>query len=697
MRRLPRRVAWTIYAVLVLVLAARAAWVASRTETGWETFALQWKEATLGWFVGEYVRVQDLEPVDQAEFWLAETNRILSDHPNDAALAIGAACVLDKAMSGFSSRYATRGRWGVDVDHDAIQQAEDKFEELCRKRCLALAAKATELEPSNVNWWRCRALIQFQESWEGLTPRNSDWQEATEECARHEPDNALYDYLMAWYLWQTSSERDYDVHPIRLTITDSERFGQGVDYLERGVRKSRFVVDDPELAALARFVALSRLPLLEHAEVFADRPSGMRAARIPQHVMNTRAYQANTIVKQGDPAVAVELLRGNWRIDEQVMLTTGSEGWNLLHLCTHGLAASTFHEFVQRNPGLISRDEEWRIGRAYEEASLTRQVFFAADQNIVKLRSGNTLSTASRVPAECIADARAISLFVLIAVLAMFFSRSTRAGQRDESFRLGAARHAIAWIAGFAIVFAVLGLAPAEIISHRVQGIVVLVLTAAFAMTCVAMLIWQARNSKFQFSLRTLLAFSFGVAVVCSLISWSGFGMAEIRGLTDSIHIPARGWQGIDASLLKAPLLIQAGRCAWVAIQWWAYSGLAMSGLVVLGIIALWHVWRSARLNGQAVFGNWFSHPRQHIVGTLLEVSKSATALAACCLLVYLVATPIVIDDAEAWFRDEIAHIRNPHVYDDLLRVEIAKIKADPVQMAAIRATVKERMSSTNE
>jgi len=69
---------------VLLALGARVVWVASRSETGWDVLRVQWYDATLGWLAGEYEPIGQREPPEQADFWLAETDRILAAHPDGA-------------------------------------------------------------------------------------------------------------------------------------------------------------------------------------------------------------------------------------------------------------------------------------------------------------------------------------------------------------------------------------------------------------------------------------------------------------------------------------------------------------------------------------------------------------------------------------------------------------------------------------
>ena len=98
----PSRAHVLLFCVLAVLLvpAVRLAWVASHTETGWETIRLGWHAAALGLLGMQRVPVGNLEPTDQADFWLAETERILAADPENAEIAMGAAWVLDLPGTG---------------------------------------------------------------------------------------------------------------------------------------------------------------------------------------------------------------------------------------------------------------------------------------------------------------------------------------------------------------------------------------------------------------------------------------------------------------------------------------------------------------------------------------------------------------------------------------------------------------------
>src|SRR5690606_2473370 len=95
---------------------------------------------------------------------------------------------------------------------------------------LELAGTAARLEPANIHWWRYYAqlLARCSRFSDDLTPRDPDWVTVLDECARHDPDNALYDYLAARFFWDAAAEVDYSGATAPLLINDTDIFRQGI-------------------------------------------------------------------------------------------------------------------------------------------------------------------------------------------------------------------------------------------------------------------------------------------------------------------------------------------------------------------------------------------------------------------------------------------------------------------------------------
>ncbi|MCX7427991.1 MAG: hypothetical protein NTW96_20475 [Planctomycetia bacterium] len=271
---------WPCALVLVVCLSARLFWRATQMESGMGALGLQWRDATLGWVLGAYEPIDSREPAEQAEYWLREVDRVLEAHPNDAALTMGAALVLDSPGEGFVWRYRklgstlTPGRVLPDLDVLAIRRAKDAFRRQCHRRCLELAATAARLDPTNVQWWRLYAVLLYRRSWycDDATPCDPDWLSTLDECARHDPDNALYDYLAARFCWRAAAEVVVSDAKRGLVIKDAEKFRQAIRRFEQGKAKPYFSVGDADSAAVADFLTHTRTPLRDHECIVNRRP-----------------------------------------------------------------------------------------------------------------------------------------------------------------------------------------------------------------------------------------------------------------------------------------------------------------------------------------------------------------------------------------------------------------------------------------
>ncbi len=266
----------------VIILTARLAWVASETETGWEAIRYQWQDVSVGWLGLRPPSIDFLEPPEQADHWLREVERILGDSAQDAELAMGAAWVLDSPDIRFIQRHiqqdgnpSTPPMFGSTLDQEAIDSAKATFEKKCHERCLSLAALATQLNPNDVNLWRMRALLQFNP--DTLNPRSGLSLEVVDECANHDPDNALYDYLAAFQLWNAAADydmafnEDFSDGQWRLTVQDEHLFQQGVERFKEGQKKKYLAIGEAGIPAVAQFLSRSRISKVDQAAVAVSR------------------------------------------------------------------------------------------------------------------------------------------------------------------------------------------------------------------------------------------------------------------------------------------------------------------------------------------------------------------------------------------------------------------------------------------
>jgi hypothetical protein len=238
--------------LLLLAGAIRLVSVLSTTECGYEFIRLQWRGATVGWLGLGHVSVDSLDPSAQADFWLDKAEQVPRDNRATADVFAGAAWVFDSPGIGFMQTYVKPTQpipgfpqTGLTLDEPSMKAAAESFESKCRERCLWFARRATELDPADVRWWRMRALLQFDG--EDRSPRDNAWLDVLDECLRHDPENALYDYLVALQLWTESA--DYKMpetlkSEMRLIVKRPELFQQGVDRFEQGQQRPYLAIGE---------------------------------------------------------------------------------------------------------------------------------------------------------------------------------------------------------------------------------------------------------------------------------------------------------------------------------------------------------------------------------------------------------------------------------------------------------------------
>jgi hypothetical protein len=138
-----------------------------------------------------------------------------------------------------------------------------------------LVTAARRLEPDNLQWVRLSVMVQSdlgvpdapgshsrQVQW--LPHQGVAWRELLEEAAQADPENALYDYLIADELWHESTETIYRQNdrsvPPRVVIHDQDLHDQSWQHLDKGLAKPYCRAGSAMVAAAARFLDASQLP-----------------------------------------------------------------------------------------------------------------------------------------------------------------------------------------------------------------------------------------------------------------------------------------------------------------------------------------------------------------------------------------------------------------------------------------------------
>lgn len=260
--------------IAVIVSGIRFAWLESSSRYASSMWMHEWRGAILNTFGFETTEIGEQKPINQAKYWLKHVEKVDAVQ-TEAEIAIGAAWVLDSLSHIFEVYHQkdvdsySKASWfplslKYNLKFESINEMVEDFEKVCDPACLSMIEKATELEEDNPEVWRNRALLLFKrgQNVSRMQPRVSNWMKVLESCKEHDPQNALYDYLIALQLWNQSASYEFeenfddDDFYYLLTINDQPLFEQGNHHFQLGQRK--------ELLSYGRIAYTSSGKFLEH-------------------------------------------------------------------------------------------------------------------------------------------------------------------------------------------------------------------------------------------------------------------------------------------------------------------------------------------------------------------------------------------------------------------------------------------------
>lgn len=667
MRRLVVRTAWVSLLVVLTGMTYRLLWLASQTQTGLELLGAQWRDATVGLVAGRRTPVVSRPAVELAAFWLEEADRVLSAQPDSAELAAGAAVALDGPTWGFTSKYF----WNVHLFDGHLwfpsgdeEDSERAFESCCKERCLNLTVAATTLDPSNVEWWQLRALLLLRNPYlfpDG-TPRDARWVEILEECARHDPDNALYDYLAAFFYWE-SSEPESPWEKDRLKVADAEQFARGVKCFERGQTKRSVTVGDGGCSALVEFLTHTRLPKTQYVHVHYTPWIYFRWRMLPQELCGWQAMRADEEEAAGRLSSALAIRRQSLRLIDQYVSVNLSTACSDVAMDLRVTTTGHMRSLAEKLADSLSPEELASIAGLEENARLDREVVREADrlrwleQAADRAARGDCdwlfgySSHAMVIARVAVGMLPSLALvLLLIGVTARLLSRLAR---QQALPRIGPLGHAVAVAAACAITVVVFGLAPAEIISPEVQAWVLTLLLILAPLVVVVRIAWRwLRRHEFKFSLRTMLVSTSALCVLLALVSITGFDVESFHTFPFELSIPGRGWEGLSVSQLYDTVFWSRGDGIRTLFQWIAYGGQYFTVALWAGFAAVL-LRRKARRSPRKTGGEPFRLSDR--LGALCRsINRPLLVCAALALLIYLALAPRVMERAVTYYSGRV-------------------------------------------
>lgn len=668
--------------VLVIVLAARLLWIASRLEAGMDTLTAMMRYSATNWLGLERLPLSYREPSQQADFWLAEVDRITRKRPLDRDLELGAAWVLDSpGTSHFARHLETVSVTGlpiapqVNLDYEAIRRAEDEFEAQCANRCLALALQVARRDSVDPLGWRSVALLVQRRSLDtDAVPRVADPIAIWQECAQNDPKNALYDYLSALYLWARSGSFDYDekIDDTIVVIADEKRFAGIAPYLDRGRQKPFFAIGEMAFPAIAKFLAESQLSRTEQPDIALDRKLSYRGSVAVLNLFRFQQAQAQEQLRTGKPAAAMAIYIQNLRLLEQVKSAgevLAFEQW------VPQLVRSTLDEIeaiAKDHPRLITADQQTALKRQRTDNDVYAQQIGA--MGAITSQSNLRFKPEDYVSKSLLVES-ALTMSLLLAavtILAFSFGHLASKPMTGDPARLGVVRSVYVWLVTFGITFTVLGMLPAGFVSamgrrRLTTCLIILVESTMLLLAGYGLMCWLRRRN-YRWSIREL---AMVIALFAVIFTSSPFVIQLLSPLHDSTldFLPlVRGWDSVSGSMLRNALRVQDGEWSWAFVQWVVHWGPAITIAGSLLLLMLWCLLRLARQQGHGFFQCWRSLDRANVARVPRTLGSSAVWAGVCCLLVWLCVAPSVLRATEAWHQARMTYLRDPARYWHNLR-----------------------------
>ena len=694
---------------LIAVLAIRLAATAAKTETGWETIRECWTDAALAWTGWLPRPVGERDPSEQAEFWLAECDRILAEHPDSASLHMGAAWILDSPDFRFSMRYAKRTPWasvlpglGMQLDQDVIDSEYARFREKCRQRCLEAAARAVKLQPDNVTWRRMWALLQFESGMmctnvpEEERVRSENWLAVLDAARQIDGQNALYDYLAADALWSQSVEIEDDYESGRFTetlnVVDADGLAEVCSRWDEAQRREFLAIGESGLTAVADFLAVSDVSPSEQWSAALSRTIEYRHFLLFRSLLRAQGSISKEAEERGDVQAAVETFRRQWRLYEQTVAVHETSAFSLQQWVEIPQAIyADFLRFATDHPDAVSADEIATLGQRELQRQMNGWIVRDANGTRMQALAASSMNDLLVALGSVAAALATVMLAAIAAVSALLGWLLVRGRQRDVRVRL--APQLLAWIVGLGGSAVVLGMAPAGMISQPKQIATAVTTIVLAAIACSAAIIWRvvrlARSGKFRFQLRSFLGVVTAIALVLGLIIilqplWGPY-VGSPSELVNQMWVRPRGWGGLGADQFRNAVSLIDGTWEWAAIQWFAYHGELVGPLTAMLLVAIWGALaaRCAAKNSSAAAQT--PSIREHAAAVCRALVRNGVVAGVLCLAAYLWVAPQIVESTEAEFQADMAYVRDPVAYANVVVREVERIKSSPDALGAYR------------
>jgi hypothetical protein len=265
---------WAAFGILAAGIVLRAGWVAAHVDGGWDIL----RDRLVAGLPPVFANKESSENrvwYQAKQRLLDEADRVEKNSSSTADECMGIAWALAGAMGARSSPDpAIVGRliWGYPPKHPQVDDWHE-IDRTLQTRAQHLAAKATSLQPERADWWRLQSLLMVWVS--GYAQLDA---EGLRQGLEHDPDNALYEYLLAVATMKqaiSQKETDRDQGPVHY-IADQKLFESGRQLYERAASKKLLLAGEQGFPSAGKFLSAVDAPLA--TKLMWSNPAGFELA-----------------------------------------------------------------------------------------------------------------------------------------------------------------------------------------------------------------------------------------------------------------------------------------------------------------------------------------------------------------------------------------------------------------------------------
>ncbi len=500
----------------------------------------QWGQVASDLFGIGHPALSDQPPKQQAEFWLHEVETVeQADH--DPLVAMGAAWMLDAPQYGFIRHHVRMkedlnfpgipASWRRELDQETISTLCEDFELLCREECLARIETAIRPDETNVELWRARALLLFQTEFMNidLEPRRDDWLVVLDECLEHDPENALYDYLAALYLWTSSAEYDWGEDGYILSIEDNETFNRGNARFASGLAKPHLKSGTEGYAATLTFLAKTSVAKLDHLTAAGSRQNVGKVNNLLYRIMRWQNVQLDVEKREENFEAAIAALQNVRKISDQVTEAGNYPNLSLPKLVLRQWSLANLEDMYQDYPDLFNAEESAGIPSQLATVQLDLEVLEETGKRLAD-EAGTSVSTEVSPGTVMTLSKRLLAVFLVamaqmlvivtvgMAVVSWLGARLCGASGDDEPVTMGWLRHTTAWLFALGLSFVLLGMFPTEVVPPSIQTWLVCgLIWIVFGLLMLGLLYLIRRRFPLPWSQLTVLLVTMALPLIIAL------------------------------------------------------------------------------------------------------------------------------------------------------------------------------------